>query len=429
MLTIGTIYRMPSPQQKDKSLVDGLPNFYYESNTPNVGFAFQKGIHNVQVITSPNGKTRCPLIIISSTPRKAGSEDTPWHDRYDPDHGYVKYYGDNKPELNKRPEDAPGNKILLDLLKYYDSKDEKDRSNYAVPVIFFEKCSYDGRAKGNAIFHGYGVLESAELVTQYDSKHRYFANYLFNFCIFSLAGDNEQFDWRWITDRCNPALESEETLRYAPASWKRWISEGHDNLHLVRRSVSGRGLVKDTDQIPKDRNLLDHIYNYFGGSKSNKKKHDFEYLAMEATLIAIEESGAKCMPGWITKSSGDGGVDFVLRVDIGQGELAAVRIIVLGQAKCTDPSKPVNGKDIARTVARMKRGWIGAFVTTSFFSEPVQQEVKEDAYPLMMINGAKLASIVEQELFETKQSLETYLESLKKKYHQMIRIPEDILDM
>lgn len=428
MLTVGTIYRMPNPQQKSKAIVDGLNNFYYESNTPNVGFAFQKGIHNVQLITTINGESRCPLIIISSTPRKAGSQDTPWHDRYDPDHGYVKYYGDNK-DISRRPEDAPGNKLLLDLLKYYESEDETDRINNAVPVIFFEKCSYDGRPKGNAIFHGFGVLESAELVTQYDSKHGYFANYLFNFCIFSLSGDNEKFDWRWIIDRCDPSMETKDTLRYAPVSWKKWIKEGKDNLHLVRRSVSGRGLVKDSDQVSTNASLLKRIYEYYGGKKNNKRKHDFEYLAMEITYKTIEESGAKCVPGWITKASGDGGVDYVLRVDIGNEDLASVQIIVLGQAKCTDPSKPVNGKDIARTVARMKRGWIGAFVTTSFFSEPVQQEVKEDDYPLIMINGAKVVKIVEHELFENKQTLEDYLESLKSKYRQMNRIPEDVLDI
>lgn len=56
----------------------------------------------------------------------------------------------------------------------------------AVPVIFFEKCSYEGRPKGNAIFHGFGILESVELVTQYGNNQEYFANYLFNFCIFLL---------------------------------------------------------------------------------------------------------------------------------------------------------------------------------------------------------------------------------------------------
>ncbi len=428
MLTIGRIYRMPSPQQKDKPVVDGLENFYYESDTSNVGFAFQKGIHNVQIITCASGVSRCPLIIISSTPRKAGSEDTPWRDRYDPDHGYVQYYGDNK-SIERQPEDAPGNKCLLELLKYYECESEIDRTRNAVPIIFFEKCAYEGRPKGNAIFHGFGILESAELVTQYDAKHNYFANYRFNFCIFSLAGDNEQFNWQWIRDRCNPELTDEETLRFAPASWKRWIKEGIESLHLVRRSVAGRGLVKDKDQQPSNPALLQSIYNYYGGKNSNITKHDFEYLAMEATVKAIEESGTKCIPGWITKASGDGGVDFVLRIDIGHEDLASVRIIVLGQAKCTDPTKPVNGRDIARTVARMKRGWIGAFVTTSYFSEPVQQEVKEDSYPLMMINGSKLSSVVEHELFENKMSLESYLESLKEKYKQMMRIPEDVLDL
>lgn len=175
--------------------------------------------------------------------------------------------------------------------------------------------------------------------------------------------------------------------------------------------------------------MLNQIYDYYGGKRSNKDKHDFEYLAMEVTQKTIEESGATCVPGWITKASGDGGIDYVLRIDIGHDDLASVRIIVLGQAKCTDPAKPVNGRDIARTVARMKRGWIGAFVSTSYFSEPVQQEVKEDSYPLMMINGSKIADIVEHELFENKMDLESYLDSLKSKYRQMIRLPEDILDI
>ena len=77
----------------------------------------------------------------------------------------------------------------------------------------------------------------------------------------------------------------------------------------------------------------------------------------------------------------------------------------------------------------MKRGWIGSYVTTSYFSEAVQQEVKEDAYPIMMINGAKIAEIVEQELFENKQTFDKYLGSLCIKYKTLIRVPEDILDL
>ena len=430
MLKIGTIYRMPQPEQKSSAKVDGLDNFYFESDTPNVGFVFQKGIHNVKLITAPSGESRCPLIIISSTPRKAGSEDTPWHDRYDPDNGYVRYYGDNKYYAKPRdPEKAPGNKILLDLLRIYESKSESDRMKNAVPVIFFEKCSYDGRPKGNAVFHGFGILESAQLVTQYDPKNGYFANYQFDFCVLSLAGDNEQFNWQWIRDRCDPSKEIDQTLASAPQSWKQWLKQGRSCLHLVRRSVSGQGLVKTKDQVAADAKLLDSIYNYYGGGKNSTAKSEFEYLAMEATIKVIEETGAVAAPGWITPPSQDGGVDLVLRVDLGRDQLASVKIVLLGQAKCTKPNETVNGKDIARTVARLKRGWIGSFVTTSCFSESVQREVKEDSYPLMMINGAKLAEIVKHELVANGVDLNTYLSSLKSKYKRMKRMPEDVLDM
>jgi len=33
------------------------------------------------------------------------------------------------------------------------------------------------------------------------------------------------------------------------------------------------------------------------------------------------------------------------------------------------------------------RGWVGAFVTTGFFSEQAQREVLADPFPLLMLNG------------------------------------------
>ncbi len=49
--------------------------------------------------------------------------------------------------------------------------------------------------------------------------------------------------------------------------------------------------------------------------------------------------------------------------------------------------KPTNGVAIARTVARLKRGWIALYVTASFFSKQSQLEVIEDAYPLIKIDS------------------------------------------
>jgi hypothetical protein len=134
--------------------------------------------------------------------------------------------------------------------------------------------------------------------------------------------------------------------------------------------------------------------------------------------------------GWVTRGSGDGGVDFVGKVRLGQG-FAAVDVVVLGQAKCEALDKPTNGVALARTVARLKRGWIGAYVTTSFFSKQSQIEIIEDSYPLIKINGATLAEET-LKLVESGGFRDTlgYLESLEIEYPEMIqnRRPDEILE-
>lgn len=427
MLTIGTIYRNARPYNNTDEYVDGLPNYDYQTYIPhlNKGFQFQRGIHTVAKVVDPDGNERCPLIIISSSPFKAGSKDTPWRDTYAPDHGYVKYYGDNK-TVGEDP-NSKQNKVLIDLLPIYNSTSVEERLLKAVPVVFFERVTVNGRLKGNLKFQGYGILESAQLVTQFDEKkNQHFSNYMFNFCIFTLKNDSEEFDWDWIAKRCDPAVTAKECLQAAPSAWKEWVRNGSDKLHLYRRNVAINGVVNEVAQKPSPNDqryrLLSQIYKYY-----DNNKHSFEYLAMEVTKKVIEENGATCTPGWITKKSSDGGVDYISRIDIGNDSLSGIRIIVLGQAKCTSPASATNGRDIARVVARLKRGWVGAFVTTSYYTKNVQIEVNEDQYPIMLINGLKVAEIVEKELFDNKLSLNAYLDDLESKYEINYCPPEEIM--
>jgi hypothetical protein len=144
----------------------------------------------------------------------------------------------------------------------------------------------------------------------------------------------------------------------------------------------------------------------------------------------INSYGGTYQEGWVTRGSGDGGVDFVGKVRLGSG-FAAVDVVVLGQAKCESLDKPTSGNALARTVARLKRGWIGAYVTTSYFSKQSQLEVIEDAYPLIKIGGGALATetlkLVEAGGFG---SVLGYLESLELEYPSMLqnRRPDEILD-
>lgn len=152
-------------------------------------------------------------------------------------------------------------------------------------------------------------------------------------------------------------------------------------------------------------------------------------MALEVTKLIIEENGGHCTTGWTTKRAGDGGVDFVLRIDVGFEKLAGLQIIVLGQAKCEIPSGKVSGIDIARTVARLKRGWVGSFVSTQPFSGATQKEVMEDNYPLLLINGTKVAQTVIKALrLSEYTTLEEYLEYITKKYPRRNYLPEDIIN-
>ncbi|MFE7672499.1 restriction endonuclease [Streptomyces albidoflavus] len=103
-----------------------------------------------------------------------------------------------------------------------------------------------------------------------------------------------------------------------------------------------------------------------------------------------EHAGEVPRLGWLTRRSGDGGADFVGRLDIGSG-LADISLVVLGQAKCVKLDNLVTAERIARVVARLRRGWIGVYVTTGAYSVPAQTEIVEDQYPIVLINGLELA--------------------------------------
>ncbi len=365
-------------------------------------------------------------IIISSNTKSRGINYNPWEDEFNEDVGYINYYGDNK-----RPDTDPattrGNKYLLDQFKISHDPNPEVRAT-AVPIVFFET-----RKQGERIFHGYGVIKNVKLVTQYTGSgadKAYFSNYLFTFCVFSMKKEQEGFDWSWIEARKQAAKDKNFLSlanALAPKEWKFWIKTG--DLEKVRRKVYGRSTSKKEEQLPTpgsaDDKILNQIYEYYR-KKDNSKAHsgdfEFEGLAKEITRLII---GDACHDGWVTKSSGDGGYDFVLRVDIGTKGISQVRQVVLGQAKCYRRDQRITGEAVDRVVARLKRGWIAAFVTTSFFSDPAQREILEDDYPIMLISGKQVAQTVRKYIYEKNITLQEYLDSLSR--DQSFKSPEDIL--
>ena len=388
---------------------DSAQNNYY--NQTHLGSS-PKNYNNQRGITQYSDQE---CIIISSTNHIRSDAYNPWEDEFNEDIGYIYYYGDNK-TADKDPATTTGNKRLLEQFKLSHSNDPKERAK-AIPILFFES-----KKQGERTFHGYGTVESIKLVTQYSGSNKnktYFSNYLFTFCVFSLKKEQEGFNWDWIDarrekDKFAPCL--------APKEWQEWIKDG--DLNKIRRHVYGRSTANKKEQLPTPGSKLDIILQKIYSHYQNNP-FGFEYLAKDVTRLLIEDSGTICHDGWVTKASGDGGYDYVLRIDIGNHGLSQVRQVVLGQAKCYERNNGVSGKDVDRIIARLKRGWLAAFVTTSYFTNATQQEILEDNYPILLITGKQVAEIVNKELYRKNISLDKYLKSLN--MEQEYKNPEDIL--
>ncbi|MBB3044227.1 restriction endonuclease [Nocardioides soli] len=107
-------------------------------------------------------------------------------------------------------------------------------------------------------------------------------------------------------------------------------------------------------------------------------------------------------------------------------------MVVLGQAKCILPSSSVSPEQVARVVARLRRDWLGVYVTTGSFSRQAQVEIIDDQYPVVLISGGTLAAAVRQMAQANDGGdLEALLESTIDGHGTVAthRRPEEVLSM
>jgi len=426
-LKMGEVYRYGRNVYDKSPFIDGLKNFFYLTSKVNCkAVKLDSGINPIGGINAPEGR-RFPAICIRSSPHRAGSKETPWEDFFDEDSGFIRYFGDNKPGRGS-PEEADGNKALLEQHSLHVSEKEEERMR-AVPILAFQAVKSDGRIKGNLKFCGLCLLEKVERVTQYDSSRKeYFTNYVFSLCVLSMSKEDECLDWQWINERRDPLISLKEANQHAPSSWKIWLKNGGEKKNHYQRNVLKRDIIKKKDRVllknSKEFQVLHRIYTFY-----TRKKHDFEFLAAHIVSRIFKSQGHAYLQGWVSEKSGDGGVDFVGRLDL-IGGLSRVKVVVLGQAKCEPLNTSTGGVHIARTVARLKRGWVGAYVTTGIFSEPVQEEILEDKYPLLLVDGKKIAEEVLAWISEKGQDvrdLEDFLQDVESMKRQERKRPDDIL--
>ncbi|MER5642463.1 restriction endonuclease [Kitasatospora sp. NPDC002227] len=388
VLGMGETLRYTSAKDSGPATVGGYSNFYFVTESPGQKRALlEAGINPMAKITAAAGVRR-PAVMIRSSPWKAGSEQTPWHDVFDLDNGHVRYFGDHKFDTVKPLGSTTGNAALLEVFDGHQAPTAEGRAA-APPLLLFRSVSRNGKVKGHVEFCGVGLIERAERVVQWAGRARTtFTNYVFDLAVIDLAAEGDKLDWEWITARRVAGRSDAEVLELAPTAWREWVKHGHSVLPRVRRRVARSRVIKVRDQRPASGSAaetdLEAVYRRFDGDK-----HAFEALASAVAARVMRASGHSYTEGWLTRRSGDGGADFVGRLDLGSG-LAGTKLVVLGQAKCIKPDSLVSAEQIARVVARLRRGWIGVYVTTGAYSEPAQLEMVEDQYPVVLINGQDL---------------------------------------
>lgn len=401
-IRIGDVFRVA---QLGAATEDSVEASYLEltKGTHSHGADIQKGMFFYASVTEPGQRfSRLPAFIFHSNPYKKDTEGTPWIDVVEPEIGYALYHGDNK-TAGCLPLQARGNRKFAEVQHFY--TDPKLRE-FAPPIVVFTQRAVPGNAKSYRELSGYGVPVRCTINTQREKKSsQYFTNLTIELALFHLEHENEIFDWAWIDTRRNGCVQSREALRLAPWAWKEWVKNGMSAIERCRRNVARYTVTKRKEQSSLSANegrVLEEIHSYY-----ERKKHPFEGLA---SYVATRIIGHGCKRGWVTKRSGDMGVDFVCRLDVGDpgGRLSRTPLVVLGQAKCQ--KNPISAPDLARVVARLQRGWMGVYVTTSEFSEPAQLELAVDKYPLVLINGKRLVQELERAMIGEGIALRELLE-------------------
>ncbi|MFF8283865.1 HNH endonuclease [Streptomyces albus] len=217
-------------------VIDGYRNIHHVTASETLAqIQLSKGINPVAEVRAPSGRRR-PAILIRSSPWKAGTTETPWHDVFDLDHGHVCYYGDHRSDHTVPVGSTPGNAVLLDAFAKHQALAPDERAQ-ATPLLLFAAVSRNNTSKGYVEFCGVAVIEHAEQI-EHEVRGLKFPNYRYELTVFDLSAEDDQVDWAWIEARGRADLSVADTLEHAPLSWCRWVEHGHPALSKMRRHVS-----------------------------------------------------------------------------------------------------------------------------------------------------------------------------------------------
>jgi predicted restriction endonuclease len=224
-LRVDEVFR--SSRITDPSVVeiDGHPNIHHVTASDILQqVQLSKGINPIAKVKA-EGRARRPALLIRSSPLKAGSAETPWHDVFDLERGRVRYFGDHRVEHTVPVGTTPGNAALLETWASHQATTEQERC-LAPPLILFRTVPRNNVRKGYVQFCGVALIEHVEQIEQEQDGQPY-PNYQYDLAVLDLSNEEDQLDWSWIEARGNRDLAASQALARAPLSWRQWVEHGN----------------------------------------------------------------------------------------------------------------------------------------------------------------------------------------------------------
>src|SRR4051794_13899241 len=126
-LLLNETLRYARPAQPELDELDGFTNFFAATRAPEplTRVQLERGINGV-AIAGEVGKRRRPAVLIRSSPWKAGTTGTPWHDSFDLLNRRAVYYGDHRADTVGPLGSTEGNKLLEEVRPLHRSNDRTD---------------------------------------------------------------------------------------------------------------------------------------------------------------------------------------------------------------------------------------------------------------------------------------------------------------
>ncbi|MER6781058.1 MULTISPECIES: hypothetical protein [unclassified Streptomyces] len=152
-----------------------------------------RGTHPIAKVKA-RGEERRPATLIRSSPWKAGTAGTPWHDVFDLDNGRVRYYGDHRVDHTVPVGSTQGHKVLLDASAAHQALTASERE-LAVPLLVFKAASHNKTPKGYAEFAGIAVIERYGQIER-EEAGRTCSNYGYDLSILDSASLTATGRWR-----------------------------------------------------------------------------------------------------------------------------------------------------------------------------------------------------------------------------------------